>query len=199
MSDFTTIKSPFFFVGTFFTETQAGTISHAQIFFFVVFQLLLSLTMVRNLMRYTSLVLIVLIFIVSGIYKLAVPSVGAALLAKSNFPRMLSWVGVTLSPPQYVSLIRATGAIFVSFSLFILLGVGRSFFSFLLAMSTIVITIAFYIDFDRIEDTSEENVQQILKNISIVGALLFVSGSGHRSRRYIDAKVANEENKKKRQ
>lgn len=155
--------------------------------------------MLRNLIRYTGLVLVVLIFIASGVHKLAVPSVGAALLAKSNFPRMLSWVGLSLSPPQYVSLIRATGVIFVSFSLFILLGVGRSFFSFLLAMGTIVITIAFYIDFDHIEDISEENVQHILKNISIIGALLFIAASGHRSSRYIEAKVANEENKKKKQ
>lgn len=153
----------------------------------------------RNLIRYTGLVLIVLIFIASGVHKLAAPSVGAALLAKSNFPRMLSWVGLSLSAPQYISLIRVTGVIFVSFSLFILLGVGRSFFAFLLAVGTVVITVAFYIDFDHPEYTKEENVQHILKNMAIVGALLFVSGSGHRSRRYMEAKVANAESKKKNQ
>lgn len=155
--------------------------------------------MLRNLIRYTGLVLIVLIFIASGVHKLAAPSVGAALVAKSNFPRMLSLVGVKLSPPQYVSLIRATGVIFVSFSLFILLGVGRSFFSFLLAVGTVIITVAFFIDFDHPEKTSEENVQRIMANLSIVGALLFVAGSGHRSRRYIEAKVASEESRKKKQ
>lgn len=155
--------------------------------------------MLRNLIRYSGLVLIVLVFVASGVHKLAAPSVGAALLSKSNFPRMLSLVGVSLSPPQYVSLIRATGVIFVSFSLFILLGVGRSFFSFLLAMGTIVITVAFFVDFDHPESTSEENWQHILTNLSIVGALLFVAGSGHRSRRYIEAKVASEENRKKKQ
>ncbi|KPI90461.1 hypothetical protein ABL78_0391 [Leptomonas seymouri] len=155
--------------------------------------------MLRNLIRYTGLVLMVLIFISSGVHKLATPSVGAALLAKSNFPRMLSWVGLSLSPPQYVILIRATGLIFVSFSLFILLGVGRSFFSFLLAIGTVIITVAFNLDLNHPQNTSEVNVQQILKDVAIAGALLFVAGSGHRSRRYNEAKVASQESNKKKQ
>ncbi|KPA82256.1 putative mitochondrial hypothetical protein [Leptomonas pyrrhocoris] len=153
--------------------------------------------MLRNLIRYTGLALIVLIFIASGVQKLAAPSIGAALLSKSNFPRMLSWVGLSLSPSQYLNLIRATGAIFVSFSLFILLGVGRSFFSFLLAIGTVVITIAFHVDLDAPASTSEENAQHVLKNVALIGALLFVSGSGHRSRRYMNARSPNQDVKKK--
>ncbi|KAK7200762.1 hypothetical protein NESM_000134400 [Novymonas esmeraldas] len=153
--------------------------------------------MLRNLLRYTGLILVLLIFIASGVHKLAAPSVGAALLAKSNFPRMLAVIGVSLSPSEYVHVIRATGVIFVSFSLFILLGVGRSFFSFLMAIGTVIITVAFYIDLDHPSATTEENMQHILKNISITGALLFVSGSGHRSRRYSQARVSSEGDRSK--
>lgn len=144
--------------------------------------------MLRNFIRYTGLVLILLVFIGSGVQKLATPSVGAALLAKSNFPRMVAVTGITLSPSDYIHLIRATGVIFVSFSLFILLGVGRSFFAFLMAIGMVIITAAFYLDLDNPSATSEANVQHIFKNVSIIGALLFVAGSGHRSHRYKQAR-----------
>ncbi|KAG5493948.1 hypothetical protein JKF63_01780 [Porcisia hertigi] len=153
--------------------------------------------MLRNLIRYTGLTLVLLIFIVSGIDKLAAPSVSAAHLAKSNFPRMIAVMGIKLSPAEYVHLIRATGVLFVSSSLFILLGVGRTFFSLLMALSMMITTLAFYVDFDEPLASSEENLQNLLKNLSMVGALLFVSGSGQRSRRYTQAYAARDTDRAK--
>ncbi|CBZ30318.1 conserved hypothetical protein [Leishmania mexicana MHOM/GT/2001/U1103] len=153
--------------------------------------------MLRNLLRYVGLVLVLLFFIASGIEKLAAPSVGAAFLSKSNFPRMLIKMGVRLSPSEYIHVVRLAGVMCVSFSLFILLGVGRSFFSFVMATGMIIATVAFYVDLDYPFDTPEENVQHILKNASIVGALLFVTGSGHRSRRYNQARVARDNERAK--
>ncbi|CAJ1007797.1 hypothetical protein Q4I28_003110 [Leishmania naiffi] len=143
--------------------------------------------MLRDLLRYTGLTLVLLVFITSGIDKLASPSVGAAQLAKSKFPRMLAAMGATLSPSEYIHLVRGTGVICVCFSLFILLGVGRSFFSFLMAIGMIISTVAFYVDYDYPLAITEGNIQHMLKNMSVAGALLFVSGSGHRSRRYTQA------------
>ncbi|KAG5468254.1 hypothetical protein LSCM1_02232 [Leishmania martiniquensis] len=153
--------------------------------------------MLRNLIRYTGLVLVLLAFIFSGIDKLAAPTVGAALLAKSNFPRMLAAMGMRLSPTECIHVVRAVGAISVSFSLFILLGVGRSFFSFVLAVGVFIATVALYVDVDYPLATSEENAKHILHNLSVAGALLFVSGSGHRSRRYSQARVASDSDRAK--
>ncbi|KAG5467853.1 hypothetical protein LSCM4_00939 [Leishmania orientalis] len=153
--------------------------------------------MLRNLIRYTGLVLVLLVFIFSGIDKLAAPSVSAALLAKSNFPRMLATMGIQLSPTECIHVVRAVGVTCVSFSLFILLGVGRSFFSFLMAIGMVIATVALYVDFDYPLATSEENTKHILENMSIAGALLFVSGSGHRSRRYSQARVASDSDRAK--
>ncbi|GET92271.1 hypothetical protein, conserved [Leishmania tarentolae] len=153
--------------------------------------------MLRNLIRYVGLVLVLLLFIFSGIDTLAAPSVGAAFLAKSSFPHMLATMGFTLSPSEYVYVVRSAGVMSVSFSLFILLGVGRSFFSFLMAAGMMIATVAFYVDFDYPFDSLQENVTHILKNTSIVGALLFVTASGHRSRRYNQARAANDNDRAK--
>ncbi|CAG9582085.1 conserved hypothetical protein [Leishmania major strain Friedlin] len=153
--------------------------------------------MLRNLIRYVGLVLVLLFFITNGIDKLAAPSVGAAFLAKSNFPRMVAKMGIKLSPSEYIYVVRTAGVMSVTFSLFILLGVGRSFFSFLMAIGMILTTVAFYVDLDYPFDTAEENVHHILKNASLVGALLFVTGSGHRSRRYSQARVAPDSSRAK--
>lgn len=147
--------------------------------------------MIRNFLRYIGLLCILAVYIASGLQKITQPALSAALLAKSNFPRMLNVVGVTLTPHEYTYLIQATGAIFVSFSLFILLGVGRSFFSFLLAIGTVIITLAFHVNLENPQETSEEQLQHVFKNLSIVGAFLFVSGSGHRRGQYSRAREAN--------
>ncbi|KAF8276981.1 hypothetical protein BCY84_18964 [Trypanosoma cruzi cruzi] len=154
----------------------------------------------RSAIRYIGLVQILLIFIASGFQQISNPAVSAALLAKSNFPKMLKMAGVgyRLSASEYTTLIQASGALFLGFSLFILLGVGRCFFAFMLALSTVLVTIAFHVDPENPAKTSNTDFFHVLKNISIVGALLFVAGSGQRTHRFSRAHQEAETEKKNR-
>ncbi|RNF14407.1 DoxX [Trypanosoma conorhini] len=154
----------------------------------------------RSAIRYLGLILILLIFIATGFQHISNPSVSAALLAKSQFPRMLKMTGVEyrLSASDYALFIQASGALFLAFSLFILLGVGRCFFALLLAMSTLLLTVAFHVNIDDPMRISNNDLFQLMKNLSIVGALLFVAGSGQRSHRYSKAYKEAEIEKKKR-
>lgn len=152
---------------------------------------------IRNVLRYTGLMLIVAIFIVSGLFKITDPGVGAAMLAQSNFPHIVSLAGVQLDAEQYRLIIQATGVIFVSFSLFILLGVGRSFFAFLLAMGTVFITVCFFVDLDDPLGATVEKQQRCMSNLAIVGGFLFIAGSGTRSRQYAQARERAAQEKKK--
>ncbi|KAH9577588.1 hypothetical protein LSM04_008760 [Trypanosoma melophagium] len=154
----------------------------------------------RTALRYLGLFLILAVFITSGLQEIVNPSIGAALLAKSNFPQMLQMLGVQyrLHAADYTAIIQATGAIFLGFSLFILLGVGRGFFAFMLAMGTIVVTLAFHVNLENPMATRESEVFHIMKNLSITGALLFVAGSGHRSHNFSKAhREVHQEQKKK--
>ncbi|EPY40060.1 DoxX [Angomonas deanei] len=151
----------------------------------------------RNLLRYVGLILILAIYVVSGLHKIMDPSAGAAMLAKSNFPKMIAPLGVVLGMEEFIYVIQATGVIFLSFSLFILLGVGRSFFSFLMAIGTIIITVAFFVNLDDPLNVTEENGIHIMQNLGLVGGFLFVAGSGHRSQKYSKAHQEAQHNAKK--
>ncbi|ORC93597.1 DoxX [Trypanosoma theileri] len=154
----------------------------------------------RTFLRYLGLLFILAVFIASGLQQIVNPSVGAALLAKSNFPQMLQMLGVQyrLRAVDYTAVIQATGAVFLGFSLFILLGVGRGFFAFMLALGTIVVTIAFHVNLENPRATTENDLFHVMKNLSITGALLFVAGSGHRSHNFSKAhREVLQEHKKK--
>ncbi|KEG13555.1 DoxX [Trypanosoma grayi] len=143
----------------------------------------------RGGIRYIGLVLILIVYIASGLQNISNPSVSAALLAKSNFSKMLQMMGVdyTLRAADYTAVVQATGAVFLGFSLFILLGVGRCFFAFMLALATAVVTVTFHVNLENPLRISDNDLFHCMKNISVIGALLFVAGSGHRTHRYTQA------------
>ncbi|EPY28542.1 DoxX [Strigomonas culicis] len=153
----------------------------------------------KNLIRYLGLILILIPYIGSGLQKITNPAVGAALLAKSNFPKMLALGDIHLGMSEYIYLIQATGVIFLTFSLFILLAVGRSFFCFLMAIGTLIITVAFHMNWENPLETSEQDLIHVSKNLALTGAFLFVCGSGHRSRKYsrAHAEVEKQQSSKK--
>lgn len=152
--------------------------------------------MIRNLLCYIGLMMMMSLYILSGISNITNPEAGAAVLFGSNFPLMLSKVGITLNRDEYILLVRASGVIFLSLSLFILLGVGRCFFVFLLAVCTAVITVAFHVNLEDPMDTSMENQFHFMKNTAIIGSLLFVSGSCYPGRQYAAARAAVSHSKK---
>lgn len=151
----------------------------------------------KNLIRYLGLILILLPYIGSGLQKITSPSIGAVLLAKSNFPKMLAWVDIHLGMNEYMYVIQGTGVIFLTFSLFILLAVGRSFFCFLMAIGTLIMTVSFHMNWENPMATSEQDLIHVSKNLALTGAFLFVCGSGHRSRKYSQAHAENEKQQHK--
>ncbi|RNF10349.1 DoxX [Trypanosoma rangeli] len=154
----------------------------------------------RSAIRYFGLILILIPFIAAGFQLISNPAVSAVLLAKSNFPKMLKMAGVEyrLSASDYAVLTQAFGALLLAFSLFILLGVGRCFFALLLVISTFVLTVAFHVNLDDPMKITDSDLFQLMKNVSIIGALLFVAGSGRLSHRYSMAYKEAEIGKKKR-
>lgn len=156
--------------------------------------------------RFIGLVFLVAVFVLSGYNKIVDPTGPASYLAKSNFPLIFNEalklvdLKYKLTSQDYVLLIRVTGGIFVSFSAFIVLNVGRSFFSFLLALFLAFITVSFHVTLPKPETTPVAEQIQVLKNLAIIGGLLFVAGSGSRSRKVaapVVAADASGKNKKK--
>jgi uncharacterized membrane protein YphA (DoxX/SURF4 family) len=133
--------------------------------------------------RFIGLVFLVAVFVLSGYNKIVDPTGPANYLAKSNFPLIVNEalklvdIKYKLTAQDYVLLIRVTGGIFVSFSAFIVLNVGRSFFSFLLALFLAFITVSFHVTLPKPETTPVADQIQVLKNLAIIGGLLFVAGS----------------------
>lgn len=134
------------------------------------------------LLRFVGLILLLTIFIASGYFKIVAPKDQAAYLSKSNFPLIfnevtkLAGVSYKLAPQDYVLIIQAAGGIFVSLSAFIILGVGRSFFAFLLALGTAFITVCFHLNITNPALTSKDDQVHVLKNLAIIGGLLYVAG-----------------------
>jgi uncharacterized membrane protein YphA (DoxX/SURF4 family) len=154
----------------------------------------------RNMLRFLGLISLVAIFAASGYFKIVSPQGSATYLAKSNFPMIvnealkLAQLKYKLTANDYVLIIQATGGIFVSFSAFIVLNIGRRFFSFLLAMGLVFITACFHVNIANPAATSQEEQIQVLKNLAIVGGLLVVAGTG--PRRSSPAAVASDASKK---
>ncbi|CCW60609.1 unnamed protein product [Phytomonas sp. EM1] len=133
--------------------------------------------MLRNIIRFLGLSLILSIFVVTSINSFLYPYPAGAVLAKSNLPFILSWFDISLTGSQYVHLAQANGAVIFALSLFIILGVGRSFFSFMLALHTILMATLYHVDMRDPIATSEGDRIQITRYLSHAGALLFVSAS----------------------
>lgn len=154
-------------------------------------------------MRFIGLVFLVAVFVASGLNKILTPTEPAGYLAKSNFPLIFNEalklvdLKYKLTTQDFILLIRVTGGIFVSFSAFIILGVGRSFFSYLLALFLAFITVSFHVSLPNVAATSVNDQIQVLKNLAIIGGLLFVAGSG--SRKVPAVAVAAEGKSKKKQ
>ncbi|AAZ10844.1 uncharacterized protein TEOVI_000666300 [Trypanosoma equiperdum] len=133
---------------------------------------------------YFGLIFLLTVFIASGVQIMMYPTSGAMMLAKSNFPKLLEMAGIQyrLSVAEYTMVVQGIGASCIGFSLLMLLGVGRSFFAFLLAVLVSLLTLAFHIDLRAPTKMSETNAFQVLKNAAIFGGLMFVAGSSGRSR-----------------
>lgn len=143
--------------------------------------------MFRSLVRYFGLILILLIFVVTGLQNIQNPTVAASLLAKSNLPKLLQLAGVEyrLRPTDYALLVQASGAAFVGFSLFVLLNVGRGFFAFLLALCTIAVTVIFHVNLKSPTTMSNAEFFHLLKNVSITGAMFFIAANYKQQRRVV--------------
>ncbi|KAG8340344.1 hypothetical protein ERJ75_001414900 [Trypanosoma vivax] len=138
--------------------------------------------MICVLIRLIGLTLTVALFVACGFQCITNPAVTSAMLARSNFPKLLQLAGVqhTLTAEEYTLIVQGTGAALVGFSLFVVLGVGRSFFAFLLAVLFAAVTVVFHINLSNPMSISEANALHVAKNVSIVGALLFVTGTPSR-------------------
>lgn len=137
----------------------------------------------RSVVRYIGLMMILALYIDAGVEQLLHPDVGASRLVNSYFPYYLEVAGVHLPFSHYRQLIQATGAAFLSLSIFVLLGVGRGFFAFLLAMGTLCATLVFFVDPRNPQAVRPEQQAMILVNTAIAGGLLCVTGSVHRLRK----------------
>lgn len=176
------------------------------IYFFVCLQFSSSLSLKRhNLphsMRFIGLLLLVAIFAVSGYFKITAPDAAALKLSKSSFPYLfnealkLATLKYKLTAADYVLLIRATGGIFVAFSAFIVLNIGRRFFSFLLALFLAFITVSMHLTLPKVDATPMDEQVQVLKNLAIIGGLLFVAGSGGARRAATTVETAAKNKKK---
>lgn len=133
------------------------------------------------MLRFLGLVCLLTVFLASGYNKVTAPKEQAVYLSKSNFGVIFSAVakqiGISykLTPADYVLLVQVAGTVFISFSLFILLGVGRSFFSILLALGLAFITVCFHVNIANPAATPVPEIIQVLKNLSIFGGLLYVA------------------------
>ncbi|CCW66571.1 unnamed protein product [Phytomonas sp. Hart1] len=136
--------------------------------------------MVRIMIRFLGLILILSIFVITSINSFIYPYPAGAVLAKSNLPLILSWFDILLTGTQYVHLAQGSGAMVFAFSLFILLGVGRTFFSLMLAFHTMLMAILYHVDMKDPIMTSESDRMQIIRYLSHTGALLFVAASRQR-------------------
>lgn len=140
--------------------------------------------MFRAAIRFLGLICMTSAFVISGLHKITDASMEAVQLSKTSFPYMMVKANVSLSAHDYVLIEQAVGALYVIFSLFIILGVGRAFFSFLLALLLTLVTVAYHVDINSTRYIQHSHILPFLKNLSMIGGLLFVAGSGRRSRRY---------------
>lgn len=137
-------------------------------------------------LRFVGIVCLLTIFVLSGYNKIVNTKEAATYLSKSNFPfffaKVIAPLGINykLTSADYTLLIQATGGIFIAFSGFIFLGVGRRFFSFLLAVGLVFITACFHVDVKNPAATKEAEMIHALKNLAIIGGLLIVASGSRR-------------------
>lgn len=136
----------------------------------------------RNVLRFVALMLQVSIFLVCGLSCVAHPHTTAEYVERTKFLLTLQQVGVALDKLSLVFCIRVAGIVLCCSTLFVLLGLYRRFFAFILALMYISGTFLAQINFKSAAELSADEKIEILKGVSIAGGLLFVSFSGRHSR-----------------
>lgn len=126
------------------------------------------------------------------------PDVTAFYLEQTNILLFLNYYSVALEEECIQQIVRGLGGLMILCSTFILAGVYRKFFSFFLAMMFAGGTAVFHIFSKETHMVTQEEKVDLLKNIAIIGGLLYVSGSGKVSR-FSQAKKQSQQNLKKKQ
>lgn len=134
------------------------------------------------MMRFLALVLLVTIFVMSGVHKVTNPDAIAGHILAGGLPKFLKTNGipVKLGKDEARLLALAVGGSFIGLSAFIVLGVMRSFSALLLAFILVNVTVFMHVNLENPAATSENDMIQVMKNMSIIGGLLFVATSGAR-------------------
>lgn len=138
--------------------------------------------MFRNLVRLCGLILLSAAFLVSGIGYVVSPLTASSYLEQRSITLLLERVGYEASKSDLDLIIRAAGGLQLTFIALMVLGVKRYLSSFFLALLHASMTLIVYMGYKQIGVGDERTSVDFLKSLSLIGALLFVSGSGTASK-----------------
>jgi uncharacterized membrane protein YphA (DoxX/SURF4 family) len=144
-----------------------------------------------GLLRTIGIIALVAFTLLSGVMMAQDPKPFAANILKGNLPELLKQAqiekhvkGFKFGEKEATILAQATGGAMAASSLFIIVGLGRAFFAFLLALLMAVITVCQHLDIKNPQKTTQAEQIQCWKNLALIGGLLILAGG--ESVRYVN-------------
>jgi uncharacterized membrane protein YphA (DoxX/SURF4 family) len=130
-------------------------------------------------MKIIALILLVAVFVASGLTKITDPKPMAKHMMSSPFPKYVTkYTHHKITEQESEHLIQGIGAVMVAGSAFCVLGICRRFWAFILALTLLPITAFMHVNLDHPEKTDQQGQIHVLKNLSLIGGLLYVAFSG---------------------
>ena len=149
-------------------------------------------------MKLIACALIAALFVASGLHKIQQPKEVGAMIMKSPFPTIVNKYAKDFDVPFKVTateaalLAQGIGATFVACSALLVFGIGRQFAATVLFLALIPITVFIHVNIADPAKTKQEDAIQVMKNLAIMGGLLFIACSGAKKAKAAPAKAKRE-------
>ena len=138
-----------------------------------------------SILRTIGLTFLVALCLFSGVMKIQTPAPFVKMVQAGALPALLQKAQIAKHVPGFkftdkeaTLLVQAVGAVMVATSVMIIVGLGRRFAAFVLALVLIAITVCQHVDINDPTKTKQEEQMIAFKNLGIVGGLLVVAAGG---------------------